>query len=102
MEKKTHGIDLIAKERQKQIDKYGFTGEHHASHPEWYDADQIAKAAGRLILDEFPGVSEPTPLNWDKNHFLDMMQRSKKERLVIAGALIAAELDRLEQLESKS
>lgn len=92
------GIELIAKERQKQIDKHGFTGEHHANHPEWYDQNQLIEAASFLST---PHVSPNTwyPLNWDYNWFYDLCNRNYEERLAIAGSLIAAEIDRLEYLK---
>ena len=40
------------------------------------------------------------PENWDRNVVAHMMQKPYKERLIIAGALIAAELDRLTAIES--
>lgn len=34
--KTTPGLELVIRERMdKQIGKRGFTGEHHANHPEW-------------------------------------------------------------------
>ena len=89
------GIQLIADERhEKQIKKHGFTGEHHAQHPEWYDKGQLLQAAVQLISRE-PIESDSYPENWDKGWFADLLCRSYKERLVIAGALIASELDRI-------
>ena len=86
------GIELIADERQKQIDKHGFTGEHHANHPEWYEQNQLIEASMKL---SFIIADDETPKNWDKEWFTNLCQRNSVERLIIAGALIAAELDRL-------
>lgn len=111
MENKSVGIKLIAKERQKQIDKHGFTAEHHVAHPEWYDINNIAgnfkqlqDAVLKLLGLDINGVKiedTPHPVNWDKEWFHNLLGRPQKERLVIAGALIAAELDRLDQLEKQ-
>ncbi len=91
------GTELIAEERRKQIDKHGFSGEHHANHPEWYNQFQLIEAARYLSN---PHVSPNTwyPLNWDMYWFYDLCQRKHQERLKIAGALIAAEIDRLQTL----
>lgn len=90
------GVELIAKERQKQIDKHGFTAEHHVNHPEWYEEDQLSRAAVSILM---PTKISLGPNNWDRKWFSNLCKRSKKERLVIAGALIAAELDRLDAIE---
>lgn len=111
METKSVGVELIAKERQKQIDKHGFTAEHHVAHPEWYDIKQYAgdfnqlqDAAMKLLHVDVRGIKKgeiPEPINWDKEWYLNLCDRPQKERLIIAGALIAAELDRLDQLEKQ-
>lgn len=97
------GIELIAVERQKQIDKHGFTAEHHVVNSEkWYSKDQMAKAAIFLLDPNTLSTEElqsNVPLNWDKEWFKTLNSRDSKERLIIAGALIAAELDRLNFME---
>lgn len=96
------GVNLIAQERQKQIDKHGFTGKHHVDHPEWYDNDQLQIAATTLLMHELQEVvyvDENLPDGWDLEWFEDLNRRQHKERLIIAGALIAAELDRLKAME---
>lgn len=97
MEKPKTGIELIAKERQKQIDKHGFTVEHSVSHNEWYAKGQLIQASLEILK---PDTIPTTPDNWDKEWFKNLTERSHKERLVIAAALIAAELDRIELLEN--
>lgn len=93
------GIRLISDERQKQIDKHGFTGKHHAEHPEWYDNRQLIQAAETLLMPEIKSCFVPT--NWDGKWFFDLCKRDYKQRLVIAGALIAADLDRLNAVANK-
>lgn len=96
------GIELITEERQKQIDKHGFTAEHHFLNTEkWYDDNQMQMAAIYLlnpltIAEEF---KKHIPLNWDREWFTNLNSRDEKERIIIAGALIAAELDRLNYIE---
>lgn len=95
------GIDLFTTERLKQIDKHGFTAKHHAEHPEWYENNQLQLAAFSLLSHEFyeqSEVDDTIPEGWDRDWFLDLHSRPHKERLIIAGTLIAAELDRLEYL----
>lgn len=90
---KKSGIELIKEEREKQITKHGFTAEHHHNHPEWYDKDQLIDAVSTLTIKKIKSCG--VPINWDESWFSDLCNRSYKERLIISGALIAAELDRL-------
>ena len=101
MIKTTPGILLIATERQKQISKHGFTGEHHANHPEWYDNMQLSQAAVALLTPDLKphDLDTEIPTNWDPERFQSFINRERKERIIIAGALLAAELDRIEYLE---
>lgn len=94
------GIELIADERQHQINKHGFTGEHHANHPEWYDKGQLLQAAEQLIS-RHPIERDSYPENWDDDWFTDLLCRGYDERAIIAGALIASELDRRNALKEK-
>lgn len=95
---KTYGVDLISDERLKQIKKHGFTGEHHANHPEWYDKSQLVSAAQTLSIKEL-NFNYIVPSGWDKDWFGDLCARDYEKRLVIAGALIAAEIDRLQNMD---
>ncbi len=97
--KQNLGASLIAKERhEKQIKKHGFTGKHHAEHPEWYDKGQLIEAAHTLSVPVIKSCL--VPLNWDAEWFKNMCDRDHEERLVISGALIAAEIDRLAYLKN--
>lgn len=95
------GIELFTEEREKQIYKHGFTGEHHFNHPEWYNERQIIQAATLLTLED---LRQNTwyPKNWDGKWFYELCNRPYSERLVISGALIASEINRLtyKQLQS--
>ena len=91
------GIELIKQEREKQISKHRFTGEHHFNHPEWYDKNQLIEAANTLSMKEIKSCL--VPFNWDIVWFSDLCNRPYKERLVIAGALIASEIDRLNYIK---
>lgn len=93
------GIELIAEEREKQITKHGFTGEHHFNHPEWYDKNQLIRAShilmNKTIDSERVKKYGLYPERWNKEWFYDLCNRPYQERLIIAGALIASEIDRL-------
>jgi hypothetical protein len=112
------GIELIAEERQRQISVEGWTADHDEEH----DIMQLSSAAGCYIanahnkwfyehthtsretttkfvvadetgdklkwVDGWPWVKE-----WDKRKKHDTMKS-----LIIAGALLAAEIDRLNAL----
>ena len=89
------GIELIAIERQEQIEKHGFT----------LDADvfvntenQLAIGAIRLISGDIE-AHQRIPEDWNWTMWKYMCRKSYKERLIIAGALIAAEIDRLQAIE---
>ncbi|MBO6184223.1 MAG: hypothetical protein J6O88_05935 [Chryseobacterium sp.] len=101
MENMTTGVGLIATERQKQIEKHGFTGQYHLDYHEGYTSNQLSKAAVTLLMpDLIPNLGwTSVPENWDKEWFEKLMNKETKERLIIAGALIAAELDRLNALD---
>src|SRR5690606_34498006 len=93
------GIYYFGVERTKQKNKHGFTGEHHADHPEWYADNQLIEAAQHLSDPELVPNDPWFPKNWDRVWFLELCTRPFRERLEIAGALLAAELDRLIVIE---
>lgn len=100
MKEQITGVDLIFKERQKQIDKHGFTAEYQANHPEFYEDGQLLYAVRYMFNADILGADNLSePLNWDRDKFIKLCKKSRKERMIIAGALLAAELDRLMELE---
>jgi hypothetical protein len=94
----TNGIAAIAAERQRQIDVEGWTPEHddeHAPQRGRGDVGQMAEAAICYIVGS-TGVHDlnwPWAMRWWK-------PRSYRENLVRAGALIAAEIDRVDRAEA--
>lgn len=92
--KKT-GVELIAIERQEHIEKHGRT-------IEWDDDvnsnEQLATAAEMLLaVDHEEGIDSASyPDGWDHEICVKMLSKPRKQRLIIAGALIAAEIDRLQ------
>ena len=115
------GIERIAAERQRQIKAEGWTPEHDSQHTAGelalvaalYAAPEPLYAKGRdhrgwdCFYDPWPWKDRvPNPRSefgfpaievnaWDKREKHDRMRR-----LEIAGALIAAEIDRLLRLEA--
>lgn len=88
------GIELIAQERQEQIEKHGRTIEQDATMNE--DGQMIDAAIQLLSVEYNEGWdSYNTPSGWYKVIMARMIGKPLKERLIIAGALIAAEIDRL-------
>lgn len=91
------GIELIAQERKEQIEKHGRT----IAEDVMYNGQcQLAIGATALITNDTVGDFRAMPKKWDDKICMKMCLKSYKERLVIAGALIAAEIDRL-QFEEK-
>lgn len=107
------GIELIAQERKEQIEKHGRTiekdvaqntGHFLNNNGEECYSPQLPHAANMLLqaddelmsqyLETFP------PYDWDMVIWLKMCAKPYKERLIIAGALIAAEIDRLQKIEN--
>lgn len=94
------GIELIAIERKEHIEKHGRTIIK--------DVAENSKPTGPFrMLPLLIGVAKcsgvvgglPWPENWDKAICEKMDNKTRKEKLIIAGAFIAAELDRLNALE---
>lgn len=85
------GIELIAIERKEQIEKHGRAVEKDV----FQNNDRELSIAASELLHTAPYV-EDFPPGWDKSIVIKMARKSYKERLIIAGALIAAEIDRLQ------
>lgn len=81
------GIELIAKERQEQIEKHGFEAKDDAK----YTNKELVKAA-KFMLTQFP-LDYP---DWDRWLMEKSKSMSRIKQLTVAGALIAAEIDRLQ------
>lgn len=91
MEKLT-GAEMISKEREEQIKKHGWTLEND----EQYSEGQLIKAA---LFSINPSQFE-WPYHWNEK-FRDKIinKHNEVERLRVAGAFIAAEIDRLLNLK---
>lgn len=91
------GIELIAQERQEQIEKHGRTVDDDAI---LNDHNQLSYGAVLLLKKDSHSLQRnKRPIGWDKDIWNKMYDKPRKERLIIAGALIAAEIDRLQVVE---
>lgn len=97
----TSGIASIAAERKRQIEKEGWTAEHDEENSN----GEISAAAAAYALSAFSAINpsahsvDPESLwLWDSRWW---KPRTPREDLVRAGALIAAEIDRIDR-EAKS
>lgn len=81
------GLELIAEERQEQIKKHGRSIEEDVK----YNANQELRYGAIFLL-----TNRGYPKSWDKKWKEKFLKKSYLEQLVIAGALLAAEIDRLQ------
>jgi hypothetical protein len=89
MNTETTGVQLIANERAEQFGKHGFDNTHDDLHIH----GELTDAAHYCItLNGWP---------WqDDTEFKDKIKnKTYKQRLITAGAFLAAEIDRLNRLE---
>jgi len=81
-----NGAELIAAERRRQVEELGRTAEHDEQH----DEGELADAAVAYVW------GEASVWPWgETNRFDESGSADRIERLVKAGALLAAEIDRL-------
>lgn len=81
------GAKLIKKERKEQIEIHGFSIEQDQD----YTKNELIKAALFAIN---PNQFE-WPYDWDNEFRTSIMNKQLLDRLVVAGAFIAAEIDRM-------
>ncbi len=107
----SEGCNLIAQERQRQIEKEGWTAKHDDTHEE----SELAKAAAHYVLfaskpktqrDRERDILGSAALGWpwDREWWKPSLGNTDAGRireLVKAGALIAAEIDRLKRAAPK-
>lgn len=91
--KKT-GIELIAEERQEQIKKHGYDKEHDSNHE---SGELIKMAAILCCMDTDARVEDAGEFSSGENIWglEEKLKDDEIHRLKVAGALIAAEIDRL-------
>lgn len=98
------GIDLIRVERKRQIEEEGWTAEHDDQHPAgelgMAGASYAANAgaglvAGAVAETSYAALNQPGPPDWWPWEIGWWKPKEPLTDLVRAGALIAAEIDRL-------
>ena len=85
------GAALIAEERQRQIEVEGYTLEHDAAH--WESLDLVRAAVVYALPEPLRG-KHFSLWPWDEEYWKPTPNDRVRE-LVKAGALIAAEIDRI-------
>lgn len=104
--KNKSGVELIAEERQRQIEKEGWTPAHDSEHDKGELVDAaICYAMGSDVITYEPPMNFPNRISlqqywwpWDRQWWKPTPDNRIRE-LQKAGALIAAEIDRLQNLE---
>lgn len=104
------GIDLITEERKRQIEKEGWTNSHDDEHnrEELLDAARCYTLSAQACLYSKNNVTfnggfrkgEDVPRDWPWNGLSWKPSGNPVRDLEKAGALIAAEIDRLLRLEN--
>ncbi len=99
------GCKQIIDERTKQIIELGFDYKHDREH----NGDQLLRAAICYLIHAYHNsrITELTkstfweywPMSWSKNK--KWKPKTKMENLVTAGALIAAEIDRMNVVQNE-
>lgn len=94
--KKLTGVELIAEERKRQIEVEGWTEKHDSGY--WYYELAFAAVAYAMPFEEVPldgaKIKRIHFWPWEPQHWKPTPDDRVKE-LIKAGALIAAEIDRL-------
>jgi hypothetical protein len=101
------GIDIIAKERKRQIEKEGFDAKHDSHHLD----EELADAAASYAMSPMTRESITSlvssceelgiPPTWPFDNQWWKPSDDRIKELAKAGALIAAEIDRLLALKEK-
>ena len=93
------GIEQIAEQRNDQLQKLGYDLKHDI---ELNNDFQLLEAAGILTWlnkkDYGYNIEATCPAGWNEDLWHKMMTKPYRERLAIAGALLAAEIDRLQAI----
>lgn len=87
------GVGLIAAERLRQVEQEGWTPEHDDSHVR----GELATVAAELVVDGTGAEVVSPDGDWDPWNLVVHHREDRIRQLVIAGALIAAEIDRLQR-----
>lgn len=88
------GVKCIATEREEQISKHGWSLEDDQS----YSDEQLLKAA-LFCIDQ---KRFEWPFGWIAKFRDKVLLKNRIQQLAVAGALIAAEIDRLQMINDKN
>lgn len=83
------GIELIATERQEQLKKHGFD----VTNDTYYSKNELVKAAMFALNPN----AFAWPQGWDRHFEEKIRGKDRVSQLKVAGAFIAAEIDRILQ-----
>lgn len=98
-----NGVELIAAERDRQVNQEGYTREHDDEHDDaaLLNAAWAYLLASRQIVTKQPGWLHRVPAAWPWGRAWWKPSDDPVRNLVKAGALIAAEIDRLQRAQEK-
>lgn len=91
----TKGVELIAQERDEQINKHGFD---ETRDTQYYANAELVQAT---LFSIKPNLFS-FPKNWNPIYAEKIEKKNLLDRYKVAGALIAAEMDRLISMGYKS
>lgn len=99
------GIELIAEERREQVEKHGFDADHDLRPFNKHGA--LIQAAAYLLQNQFTGkgtdrIFATFPSRWSGIFQEKFDSKKGVEALKVAGALIAAEIDRIQNDMTKT
>lgn len=105
MKTEINGVAVIAKEREEQISKHNWSVQHDIDMNQQGELAQAAMAyLANVVTVEVDSASGPVAVDsctlWPKNWYMSRLRLNPNDRikdLAKAGALIAAEIDRLLQ-----
>lgn len=81
-------LNLVRDEREKQINKHGYTPEHDDEHVDGEIADAAACYASTELIPYWP---------WEPEYF-KKEEKTRKEQIITAAAMLMAEYERLERI----
>ena len=100
------GIELIAAERDRQINDEGWSAKHDDQHEEnelaWAACYYAMPCPRALGLGAIVYPLAMYPRTWDRKWCKRLGQYDRVRDLAKAGALIAAEIDRLQRLKARA